>query len=158
MARPDKAATIFELNHGAWQLRKALAGGAVLLMLIIRHVNAGEITCPTVTDIYRNIEAMEDIFLVDTPEDREWKSESLVDVVDPLKLQFDGAEYVIHEADSDRREPTATVTCRYGDINLKSEYPRILQPGFSRWTENRCESPNTKMCMLMSADYFNVSF
>lgn len=138
-------------------MRKILAGGAAWLLLIIGHAHAGEITCPAVTDIHKNIEAMEDVFFVEVQDDHEWESESLVDVVDPAALQFEGAEYVIHEADKDRQTATrATITCRYGDINLNMEYQQILEPAFSGWVNNRCESPDTKMCRLMDGDYFNL--
>ncbi|MCP1452863.1 MULTISPECIES: DUF3757 domain-containing protein [Pseudomonas] len=138
-------------------MKKILAGGAALLLLIIGQAHAGEITCPAVTDIHRNIESVEDVFFVDVQDDHEWESESLVDVVDPESLQFEGAEYVIHEADEDRQATTrATITCRYGDINLNMEYQQILEPAFSGWVNNRCESPNTRMCRLMDGDYFNL--
>ncbi|WP_024618694.1 DUF3757 domain-containing protein [Pseudomonas kilonensis] len=138
-------------------MKKILAGGAALLLLIIGHAHAGEITCPAVTDIHRNIESVEDVFFVEIQDDHEWESESLVDVVDPASLQFEGAEYVIHEADEEIQAATrATITCRYGDINLNMEYQQILEPAFSGWVNNRCESPNTRMCRLMDGDYFNL--
>ncbi|KQW33465.1 MULTISPECIES: hypothetical protein [Pseudomonas] len=138
-------------------MKKILAGGAVLFWLIIGHAHAGEITCPAVTDIHRNIEPVEDVFFVDVQDGYEWESESLVDVVDPASLQFKGAKYVIHEADEDRQAATrATITCRYGDINLNLEYQQILEPAFSGWVNNRCESPDSRMCRLMDGDYFNL--
>ncbi|WP_420234787.1 DUF3757 domain-containing protein [Pseudomonas sp. ABY48] len=140
-------------------MKKILAGGAVLLWLIIGHAHAGEITCPAVTDIHRNIESVEDVFFVDIHDDHEWESESLVDVVNPSSLQFEGAEYVIHEADEDQQAATtATITCRYGDINLNLEYQQILEPAFSGWVNNHCDSPDTRMCRLMDSDYFNLIF
>ncbi|CAI8802058.1 hypothetical protein [Pseudomonas brassicacearum] len=78
-------------------MKRILAGGAVLLWLIIGHAHAGEITCPAVTDIRRNIETVEDVFFVDIQDGHEWESESLVDVVDPSSLRFEGAKYVIHD-------------------------------------------------------------
>lgn len=138
-------------------MRKILAGGAALLLLITGHAHAGEITCPAVTDIHKNIESVEDVFFVEVQDNHEWESESLVDVVDPATLQFEGAEYVIHEADEDRQAAIrATITCRYGAINLNMEDQQILEPAFSGWANNRCESPDTKMCRLMDADYFNL--
>ncbi|MDP9785789.1 DUF3757 domain-containing protein [Pseudomonas fluorescens] len=140
-------------------MKKIPAGGAVLLMLIIGHVHAGEITCPAATSIHRNIEALEDVYSVDGQENHEWASESLVDVVDPTSLRFEGAEYVIHESDEDKQAARlATITCRYGDINLKLAYQQILEPAFSRWANNRCESRDTRMCRLMDNDYFNLIF
>ncbi|MFL7964806.1 DUF3757 domain-containing protein [Pseudomonas kielensis] len=140
-------------------MKKILAGGAIMLLMIIGHVHAGEITCPTVTDIHRNIESLEDVYFVDIREDQEWKSESLVDVVDPASLRFEGAEYVIHEDDGD--EQTAihtTITCRYGAINLKLDYQHILEPAFSKWMSNRCESADTRTCRLIDGDYFNLIY
>ncbi|WP_339477292.1 MULTISPECIES: DUF3757 domain-containing protein [unclassified Pseudomonas] len=140
-------------------MKKKLAGGAVLLLLIIGHAHAGEITCPAVPDIHRNIESVEDIFFVEVQDDYEWESESLVDVVDPASLQFEGAEYVIHEDDGNEQTPAlATITCRYGAINLKLDYQQILEPTFSKWMSNRCESADTRMCRLMDADYFNLIY
>ena len=140
-------------------MKKILAGGAVLLLLIIGHVHAGEITCPAVTDIHRNIESLEDVYTVDERQEHEWKSESLVDVVDPASLQFEGAEYVIDEDDGDEQTATrATITCRYGAINLKLDYKQILEPAFSMWVSNRCESTDTRMCRLMDGDYFNLIY
>ncbi|KAB0553395.1 DUF3757 domain-containing protein, partial [Pseudomonas palleroniana] len=82
-----------------------------------------------------------------------------VDVVDPASLQFKGAKYVIHEADEDTQAATrATITCRYGDMNLNLEYQQILEPAFSGWVNNRCESPDTRMCRLMDGDYFNLIY
>ena len=139
-------------------MKKILAGRAVLLLLIVGHVHAGEIACPAVTDIHRNIESVEDVFFVEVQDGPEWESESLVDVVDPASLQFEGAGYVIHKADEDQQAATrATITCRYGDINLNVEYQQILEPAFSGWVNNRCESPDTRMCRLMDGDYFNLS-
>lgn len=138
-------------------MKKILAGGAILLLLIIGHVHAGEITCPAATDIHRNIESLEDVYTVDGWEEHEWKSESLVDVVDPTSLQFEGADYVIHEDDGDEQTASqGTITCRYGAINLKLDYRQILEPAFSKWISNRCESTDTRMCMLMDDDYFNL--
>ncbi|WP_431080801.1 DUF3757 domain-containing protein [Pseudomonas thivervalensis] len=138
-------------------MKRILAGGSVLLLLIIGHVQAGEIICPAVTDIHRNIESLEDVYLVEIREDQEWKSESLVDVVDPTSLQFEGAEYAIHEDDGDEQTPSrATITCRYGAINLKMDYQKILVPAFSTWVSNRCESADIQMCRLMDSDYFNL--
>ncbi|ALQ06170.1 DUF3757 domain-containing protein [Pseudomonas brassicacearum] len=140
-------------------MKRILAGGAVLLWLIIGHAHAGEITCPAVTDIRRNIETVEDVFFVDIQDGHEWESESLVDVVDPSSLRFEGAKYVIHETDEDTQAVTrATITCRYGDINLNLEYQQILEPAFSVWVDNRCESPDTRMCRLMDGDYFNLIY
>ncbi|WP_434573888.1 DUF3757 domain-containing protein [Pseudomonas sp. Z3-6] len=140
-------------------MKKILAGGAVLLLLIIGHVQAGEITCPAVTDIRRNIESVEDVFFVDVQDEYEWVSESLVDVVNPLSLQFEGAEYVIHKDDGNEQTPSnATITCRYGAINLKLEEQQILEPTFSKWMSNRCESADIRMCRLMDGDYFNLIY
>lgn len=140
-------------------MQKILAGGAGLLMLIIGHADAGEITCPAVTDIRRNLEAVEDVYTVDRLEDREWKSESLVDVVNPASLRFKGAKYVVYGVDGEASTPPrVTVTCSYGDINLTQVYLQILEPTFSQWVNQRCDSPDTRMCRLMDADYFNVSF
>jgi hypothetical protein len=69
-------------------MKKSLIGGAVTLVLIMGQVNADEVTCPAVADIHRNIEALEDIFSVDAHDGHEWKSESLVAVVDASTLQF----------------------------------------------------------------------
>lgn len=130
-----------------------------MLLLIIGQVHAGEITCPAVTDIHRDIESLEDVYTVDGREEREWKSESLVDVVDQTSLQFEGAEYVIHEDDGDEQTaPRATITCRYGAINLKLNDQQILEPAFSKWISNRCESPDTRTCRLMDGDYFNLIY
>ncbi|OPG71582.1 DUF3757 domain-containing protein [Pseudomonas ogarae] len=138
-------------------MKKILAGRAVLLLLIFGHVHAGEITCPAVTNIHRNIESVEDVFFVEVQDDHEWESESLVDVVDLASLQFEGAEYVIHKADEGQQAATrATITCRYGDINLNLEYQQILEPAFSGWINNHCESSDTRMCRLMDGDYFNL--
>lgn len=127
-----------------------------MLLLILGQADAGEITCPAVTEIHRNIESVEDVFFVEVQDDYEWESENLVDVVNPTSLQFEGAEYVVHEADEDEQTATkATITCRYGDINLNLEYQQILEPAFSGWVNNRCESPDTRMCRLMDDDYFN---
>ncbi|WLH45851.1 DUF3757 domain-containing protein [Pseudomonas beijingensis] len=139
-------------------MKKILAGGAILLLLIIGPVHAGEITCPAVTDIHRNIESVEDIFFVDIQDEHEWESESLVDVVDPVSLQFEGAEYVIHRDDDEQAATRATITCRYGAINLKLEEQQILEPTFSKWVSNRCESADTRMCRLMDGDYFNLIY
>lgn len=140
-------------------MRKIVAGGAGLLMLVLGQVHADEIICPAVSDIRRNIESVEDVYFVDLPDDRDWKSVSLVDVVDPPSLKFEGAEYEIHEADGDKQAlATATITCRYGEINLTQKRIQILEPSFSRWVDNRCASPDPKMCTLISADYFNLSF
>ncbi|WP_413792984.1 MULTISPECIES: DUF3757 domain-containing protein [unclassified Pseudomonas] len=138
---------------------KILAGGAVWLLLIIGHVHAGEIKCPAVTDIHRNIESVEDVFFVDVQDDHEWESESLVDVVDSASLQFEGAEYVLREDDgNEQTAPRATITCRYGAINLKLDSPHLLEPAFSKWVSNRCESADTRMCRLMDGDYFNLVY
>lgn len=127
-----------------------------MLLLILGQAHAGEITCPAVTDIHRNIESVEDVFFVEAQDEHEWESENLVDVVNPTSLQFEGAEYVVHEADEDKQTATkATITCRYGDINLNLEYQQILEPAFSGWVNNRCESPDTRMCRLMDDNYFN---
>ncbi|MCL6705199.1 DUF3757 domain-containing protein [Pseudomonas sp. T1.Ur] len=140
-------------------MQKILAGGAVMLWLILGHVHAGEVTCPAVTDIRRNIESVEDVFFVDVQDDHEWKSESLVDVVDPVSLQFEGAEYVIHKDDGNEQTPSrATITCRYGAINLKLGYQQILKPKLSKWVSNRCESADIRMCRLMESDYFNLVY
>jgi hypothetical protein len=140
-------------------MRKAMAGGAGVLFFFIGHVQASEITCPAVTDIHRNIESVEDVFLVEHQTDRQWSSQSLVDVVDSQSLKFNGAEYVIHEDDQDEQAPTrATITCRYGPINLTSEYQNLQVPTYSHWRNHRCESADPEMCKLINADYFNVSF
>jgi hypothetical protein len=137
-------------------MKKSLIGGAVTLVLIMGQVNADEVTCPAVADIHRNIEALEDIFSVDAHDGHEWKSESLVAVVDASTLQFKGAKYTVRY--NIKHEPTTIITCRYGEINLTLEYPQLVEPTYSKWADKRCESENIKRCRLMSADYFNVSF
>lgn len=140
-------------------MQKILAAGAGLLMLIIGHAHAGEIICPAVTDIHRNVESVEDVYAVDPLENRDWKSESLVDVVDPASLRFKGAMYVTHNVEGEESTSSrATVICSYGDINLAQDYRQILEPTFSKWVDKRCESRDPRMCRLMDADYFNVSF
>lgn len=140
-------------------MQNTLAKGAGLLMLFVGHIQANEITCPAVTDIHRKIESVEDIYSVEVQDDREWQSQSLVDVVDPALLQFNGAEYAIDESDDAEQTPTRmTITCKYGEINLTLEYLQVVEPGFSPWEDNRCESLDTKACKLITADYFNLSF
>lgn len=129
-----------------------------MLLMIIGHVHAGEIICPSVTDIRRNIESVEDVFFVDVQDHNEWTSERLVDVVDPVSLRFEGAEYVIHKDDNEQAAPRGTLTCRYGAINLKLDDQQILEPAFSKWVSNRCKSADTRMCKLMDGDYFNFTY
>ncbi|MDO7896443.1 DUF3757 domain-containing protein [Pseudomonas citrulli] len=139
-------------------MNKVLAGGLGLLMLVTGHVHAGEILCPAVSEIHRKIESVEDVYFVDSPEEHEWTSESLVDVVKPQSLRFEGAEYTFHETAGDTSLSSATLTCKYGQINLKRVHPQLLEPGYSLWADSRCDSPSIRACRLMDAEYFNVSF
>ncbi|MGN8278265.1 DUF3757 domain-containing protein [Pseudomonas sp. SMN5] len=136
-------------------MNNVLAGGVSFMMLFIGHVQAGEIVCPVASELHRNVESLEDVYFVDALENREWKSESLVAVVDPLSLKFEGAEYELHEA---APSSSATITCKYGQINLKRDHPQVLEPSYSLWSDNRCKSASTQACRLMDAEYFNVSY
>ncbi|AHL36349.1 hypothetical protein CD58_27320 [Pseudomonas brassicacearum] len=128
-------------------------GGAGMLLLIIGHVHAGEITCPAVTQIHRDTGSIE------VQDDHEWESHSVVGVANPALLQFNGAEFAIHESDADNQAPTrATITCKYGAINLTLEYLQVQEPTLLPWTDNRCESPDIKTCKLINADDFHGSF
>ncbi|MCG6573272.1 DUF3757 domain-containing protein [Pseudomonas sp. AF32] len=140
-------------------MQKILAGGAGLFMLLNGYVHAGEIICPAVTDIQKVVGAVEDVYSVDIPDEHKWASESLVDVVDPDSLKFNGAEYAPHEINENGQATRrATLTCRYGQINLILEYVQLQESSFSQWAENRCESHEPRICALIDADYFNVSF
>lgn len=128
-------------------------GGAGIFLLMIGHVHAGEITCPAVTQIHHNTESVE------VQDHREWQSQSLVEVVDPARWQFNGAEFAVHEPDGDGQAPTkATITCKYGELNLTLEYLQVQETTSLPWANNRCESPDTHMCRLINADYFSLSF
>jgi hypothetical protein len=140
-------------------MKKNLAGGAVWFLLIVGHAHAGEIKCPAITDIHKDIESVEDVFFVDAQDGHEWESESVVDVVDTASLQFEGAEYVINKDDeSQQTAPRTTITCRYGAINLSLEYEQVFEPAFSKWMSNSCESADVRMCRLMDGDYFNLIY
>ncbi|ROM73890.1 hypothetical protein BK654_20725 [Pseudomonas brassicacearum] len=83
-------------------------GGAGMLLLIIGHAHAGDITCPAVTQPHKDTGSIE------VQDDREWESHRLVKVANPALLQFNGAEYAIHEPDADDQAPTrATITYRF---------------------------------------------
>jgi len=128
-------------------------GGAGMLLLIIGHVHAGEITCPAVTQIHTDTGSIE------VQDDHEWESHSVMEVANTALLQFNGAEFAIHEPDADDHAPTrATITCKYGAINLTLEYLQIQEPTLLPWADNRCESLDIKTCRLISADDFRVSF
>ncbi|WP_434609138.1 DUF3757 domain-containing protein [Pseudomonas sp. D2-30] len=139
---------------------KIRAGGVGVLLGVIGQVNAGEITCPAATDIHRNIEAVEDVYFVEGHDEFEWRSENLVDLVNPRKLLFEGAEYVQQEESEDEEELAirTTITCRYGDMNLVMQYPHVQEPTFSPWINNNCKSQDVNECQLINADYFQVSF
>jgi len=140
-------------------MQKILAGCAGLCLLLNGQVHAGEIICPAVTDIHRDIKTADNTFSVNGRDDREWASQSLVDTVDPLSLKFNGAEYVLYKPDESEQTPTrATITCKYGQINLTLEYLQVQEPYFSQWLDNRCESLEPRDCILTNADYFNVTF
>ncbi|SFB33045.1 hypothetical protein SAMN03159488_03068 [Pseudomonas sp. NFIX10] len=127
--------------------------GAGMLLLIIGHVHAGEITCPGITQIHR------DIGSIDVQDDHEWENHSIVEVANSALEQFNGAEFAIHEPDVDNQTPTrATITCKYGAINLTLEYLQVQERTLLPWADNRCESPDIKTCRLISADDFRVSF
>lgn len=128
-------------------------GGAGMLLLIIGHAHAGDITCPAVTQIHR------DTGTIEVQDDHEWESHSLVEVANPALLKFNGAEFAIHEPDTHNQAPTsATITCKYGAINLTLEYLQVQEPTLLPWADNRCESPDIKTCRLINADDFRVSF
>lgn len=134
-------------------MRNIMTGGAGILLFIIGHVHAGEITCPTVTQTHHNAK------LVEVQDDREWQSQSLVEVANPALWQFNGAEFAVHEPDGGSQAPTrATMTCKYGELNLTLEYLQVQEPASLPWADNRCESPDTHMCRLINADYFSLSF
>ncbi|ROM69192.1 DUF3757 domain-containing protein [Pseudomonas brassicacearum] len=128
-------------------------GGAGMLFLIIGHVHAGDITCPAVTQIHR------DPGKIEVQDDHEWESHSLVEAANPALLKFNGAEFAVHETDTHNQAPTrATITCKYGAINLTLEYLQVQEPTLLPWADNRCESPDIKTCRLINADDFRVSF
>ncbi|EJK98805.1 hypothetical protein PflQ2_0523 [Pseudomonas fluorescens Q2-87] len=82
-----------------------------------------------------------------------------MEVANTALLQFNGAEFAIHEPDADDHAPTrATITCKYGAINLTLEYLQVQEPTLLPWADNRCESLDIKTCRLTSADDFRVSF
>lgn len=140
-------------------MQKILAGCAGLFLLLNEQVHAGEVICPAVTDIQRNIETADDIYSVNLRDDREWASQSLVDKVDPVLSRFNGAEYALHESTEDELAPTRTnITCKYGQINLTLEYLQVRKPYFSRWTDDHCESLQLRDCKLIDADHANVTF
>ncbi|WP_434578833.1 DUF3757 domain-containing protein [Pseudomonas sp. Z5-35] len=132
--------------------------GAGLLVGMTSQVYADQITCPAVADIQRNIEALEDVFFVDETNDLDWQSQSLVNVVSPALLLFNGAEYVVHENDDQPLIARTTFTCKYGEINLILKDIQMQVPSFSPWVNNRCESPDVHRCELINADYFQVNF
>ena len=74
-------------------------GGAGMLLLIIGHAHAGDITCPAVTQIHR------DTGMIEVQDDHEWESHSLVEVANPALLKFNGAEFAIHEPDTHNQAP-----------------------------------------------------
>ncbi|MDB6442290.1 hypothetical protein SAMN03159507_00884 [Pseudomonas sp. NFACC32-1] len=140
-------------------MQRILAGCAGLFLSLNGYLHAGEIICPAVTDIHRNMETADDTYSVEVRDDREWASQQLVEEVNPALLEFSGAEYVLHEPDGDEQTPTrATIICRYGQLNLTLEHLQVQEPFFSEWADNRCESLDPSVCRLINADYFNVTF
>ncbi|PBJ11622.1 hypothetical protein BSG18_22610 [Pseudomonas ogarae] len=128
-------------------------GGAGICLLIIGHVHAAEVTCPAATLIHGTTETVE------IQDDRKWQSQDLGQEANPAVLQFNGAEFAIHEPDEDEQVPRrVTITCNYGENNLTLDYLDVQEPASLPWPGNHYASRDTHSCRPVNTDYFSLRF
>jgi hypothetical protein len=149
-------ATMFYWNQWSLDMKNTLTGCAWLLLLFINPVKAGEVTCPAIANISEHIKPW-DVKSTEVQDDREWASQSAIKMDDPASMQFNGAEFALHDIDDPQTPGRTTLTCAYASVNLALQYLQI-QPPVSEWTNRRCENLALQVCKLIDADDFNLSF
>ncbi|MFW9267109.1 hypothetical protein ACLK1G_07895 [Pseudomonas sp. NR3] len=70
-------------------MRYFIGGGAGMMLLIIGHVQAGEASCPALT------QPQDDTATVNIQDAPDWQSQTIVQELNPASLQFDEAEFAI---------------------------------------------------------------
>jgi hypothetical protein len=148
--------TMFYWSQWSLDMKNTLTGCTWLLLLFIDHVRAGEITCPAIANISEHIKPWE-VKSIEVQDEREWASQSAINMDDPASMKFNGAEFALHDIDAPPTPGSTTLTCAYASVNLALQYLQI-QPPVSAWTNRRCENLALQVCKLIDADDFNLSF
>jgi hypothetical protein len=130
-------------------MRNFMTGGGGIILLMIGHVHAGEVTCPAVAQLHDHTATVE------MQDDPEWQSQSLVQELNPAALPFNDAEFAVHEPDEDEQVTRrVTITCNYGENNLTLDYQPMSLPSAA----DRCASRDTNTCRRVNTDYFSLRF
>jgi hypothetical protein len=148
--------TMFHWTQWSMDMKNTLTGCTWLLLLLIDHGRAGEITCPAIANISEHIKPWE-VKPIEVQDEREWASQSAINMDDPASMKFNGAEFALHDIDDPQTPGGTTLTCAYASVNLALQYLQIQPPG-SEWTNRRCENLALQVCKLIEADDFNLSF
>jgi len=134
-------------------MRNFMTGGGGIILLMIGHVHAGEVTCSAVTQLHDHTAAIE------MQDDPEWQSLSPIQELNPASLPFNDAEFAVQELDEDSQPPAGiSISCNHGEMNHTLDYPRaqelVLMPGL----ETRCASQPPRICRRGNADYLSLKF
>ncbi|WP_434573891.1 DUF3757 domain-containing protein [Pseudomonas sp. Z3-6] len=134
-------------------MRNFMTGGGGIILLMIGHVHAGEVTCPAVTQLHENTATVE------MQDDPEWQSQSPVQELNPAALPFNDAEFAVQELDEDNQPPArVSITCNHGEMNLTLDYPTSQKPALMPGLDMRCASRDTRTCRQGSTDYLSLRF
>ncbi|WP_434649831.1 hypothetical protein [Pseudomonas sp. D1-2] len=124
-------------------MRYFIGGGAGMILLIIGHVQAGEASCPALTQL------QDDTATVNIQDAPDWQSQTIVQELNPASLQFDEAEFAIQEPDEYQQ---VSVIYQHCETKLTLDY---LTPGLN----GHCTSLGTRACQFRnSSDYFSLRF
>lgn len=100
-----------------------MTGGSGILLLLIGHVHAAEVTRPIATPSHGNTETVE------IQNDREWQHPRLMQAANPAMEQFNEAEFAVHESDEEEQASSRlTLTCKVGGIHLTRHYLHAQAP------------------------------
>ncbi|BBP55923.1 hypothetical protein PHLH3_55490 [Pseudomonas sp. St386] len=100
-----------------------MTGGSGILLLIIGHVHAEEVTHPSAAPSHGNNETVE------IQDDREWQQPRLIQAANPAVEQLNEAEFAIHESDEEEQALSrVTLTCNVGGIHLTLHYLQAQAP------------------------------
>lgn len=135
-------------------MRNFMTGGGGIILLMIGHVHAGEVTCPAVTQLHDHTATVE------MQDDPEWQTESPVQELNPAALPFNDAEFAIHEPDENQQTPAkVSITCTHGERNLTLDYyPTPQELNLMPGLDTRCASQLPHMCRRGNADYLSLRF
>ncbi|WP_033062497.1 hypothetical protein [Pseudomonas sp. CFII68] len=134
-------------------MRNFMTGGGGIILLMIGHVHAGEVTCPAVTQLHDHTETVE------MQDDPEWQSQSPVQELNPAVLPFNDAEFAVQESEEDNQLPArVSITCNHGEMNLTLDYPSAQEPALMPGLDTRCASQPPHIFRRGNADYLSLKF